>query len=370
MRRFSLVFAVALIVALTVILSGCGTSETSLDGLSMVTFELEGGTFQIGTTHIDENKTLRYAYHPGTVVQDPTTFASASIYRADYVFTGWYTDESCTQSSKWNFNSYIGEDDITLYAGWKKAIKLTYTLYYFDDDNNQVTLGEYDVNTGDKFEDKYRLAKSRTGYTVLGFYSDPECTVAWDDTFTHPGTDSDLSVPVYVNYMKGIWTFVDTLDELCDAISDNANVQLTADIDCAGAALSFGDYSAELDGNGHTISNFKVEKSKRNTTYSCSIFTNLSDGAKISDLSFTGVTYDLSGVANATEIKLAALAVSSQGKGNIEVIVSNVTVSGNVVTDYTGELTKVNEFIYDVADNAVVEVTGNSDVNITVNANN
>jgi uncharacterized repeat protein (TIGR02543 family) len=204
MKRISLVFVIVLIVALTVILSGCGKGETSLEGLTLVTFDLNEGTFQSGTTHIDENKTLRYAYTPGTVVKDPTTFPSASIYRADYVFTGWYTNEECTE--KWNFNSYIGEADVTLYAGWKKAIKIAYTLYYFDEEkeNAQVTLGEYEVNGGDKFSDKMRFANSRTGYTPLGFFSDAACTVAWDDSFTHPGGETDLIIPVYVKYMKGI----------------------------------------------------------------------------------------------------------------------------------------------------------------------
>lgn len=360
-----MIFAIVLIAALAVILPGCGRDEQSLDGLYIATFELKGGTLETPTSSVSTK--INFAYHPDTVVLDPCELNGYKLTRNGYVFTGWYTDESCTESSKWNFDSLITQEKITLYAGWKEAIRLTYTLYYFDENNNQISLGEYEVESGDKFDDWRRFAKTRVGYTPLGFFSDPACSVAWDADFTHPGTDQNLDIPVYVNYLKGIWTFVDSPEAFEDAVSDNANIQLMADIDCQGAVLSLGDFGGELAGNGHTVSNFTLEKSKRNTTYSCSIFQNLMNGAKISDISFTGVTYDLTGIQGATEVKLAALAVSCQGKGNIEVVISNVTVQGNVTTDYTGELAKINEFIYDVADNADVEIGSDCNVNITVN---
>ncbi len=365
MKKHSLIFAVVLIVALAALLSGCGKDEQSLEGLYIATFELEGGTLETPTSSVSTK--INFAYHPGTVVLDPCELNGYKIFRNGYVFTGWYTDKSCTESSKWNFDSYINEEKLTLYAGWKEAIKLSYTLYYFDENNNQVSLGEYEVESGDTFSDWRLLAKSRIGYTPLGFFSDPECTVAWDSSFAHPGQNEDLDVPVYVSYLKGIWTFVDTFEALEDAISSGSNIQLLADIDGEGASLSLRDYGGELAGNGHTVSNFKVEKKKQGNSYSCSIFNNLMNGAKISDVSFTGVTYDLSGTANANTVKLAALAVSCQGKGNIEVTISNVTVAGNVVTDYTGDLSKANEFVYDVANSAEIKTSGECGINITVN---
>ena len=367
MKKHCLIFAIVLLAALTVLLSGCGKEEQSLDGLYIATFELKGGTLETPTSSVSTK--INFAYHPDTVVLNPCELNGYKLTRNGYVFTGWYTDESCSESSKWDFNSLISDEKITLYAGWKEAIKLSYTLYYFDDNNNKVLLGEYAVESGDRFEDWRFFAKNRTGYTPLGFFSDPECTVEWDKSFTHPGTDEDLEIPVYVDYLKGLWTFVDSLDALKKAVSANANIQLTADIDCQGAVLSLGDYGGELAGNGKTISNFTVEKSKRNTTYSCSIFNNLLNGANIHDVSFTNVTYSLNGVQNATVIKLAALAVSCQGKGNIEVAISNVTVIGNIVTDYadTNVFTQKNEFVYDVADNAEVVTDDACNATVTVN---
>ena len=365
MKKRSLILAIVLTIALAVILPGCGKEEQSLEGLYIATFDLKGGTFETPTSSVSTK--INFAYHPNTVVLNPCELNGYKLFRTGYVFTGWYTDESCTESSKWDFDSYINEEQLTLYAGWKVAIKHTYTVYYFNEDNAQVKLGEYEVDPGDKFDDWRRFAKSRIGYTPLGFFSDSECTVAWDQGFTHPGGNTDRDIPVYVSYLKGIWSFVDSFETLEKAISNNANIQLTADINCNGAIWPLGDYGGEFAGNGHTISNFTIEKSKRGSTYFCSIFNNLSNGAKISDVSFTDVTYDLSGTQGATELKVAALAVSCQGKGSIEVNISDITIQGNIVTDYTGEITKANEFVYDKSNNAEIIVGDNCNISVTVN---
>ncbi len=366
MKKRSFIFAILLIAVLAVVLPGCGREEQSLEGLYIATFELKGGTLETPTSSVSTK--INFAYHPNTVVLNPCELNGYKLFRTGYVFTGWYTDESCTESSKWDFDSYISSEQLTLYAGWKVAIKHTYTVYYFDEDNTQVKLGEYEVKPGDKFEDWRRFARSRTGYTPIGFFSDPECTVEWDSDFIHPGVENvDLEVPVYVSYLKGIWSFVDSFETLEKAISNGSNIQLIADVDCEGQTLPFVDYGGEFAGNGHTISNFKVNKTKRASTYLCSIFNNLSNGAKISDVSFVGVTYDLSGTQSANEVKVAALAVVCQGKGSVEATISNVTIQGNIVTDYTGDITKANELVYDIASNAEVTVSGNCSVNVTVN---
>lgn len=359
MKRNYLIFAVILIAVLAFTLSGCGKEEQSLDGLYIATFELEGGTLETPTSSV--NTSINFAYHPNTRVLNPCDLNGYEIFRPDYVFTGWYTDKSCSESSKWNFNSYITTEKLTLYAGWKKAVKLTYTVSYVDENGETVSLGQYDVNGGDKFNDRMNHAKKRKGYTPLGYYSDPECTLAWDADFTHPGGDVDLDVRIYVSYMEGVWTFVDTLSEFEDAISANENVYLTADIDCEGAALSFGKYSAELNGNGYSVSNFKVEKTGKYTV-SCALFDNLANGAIIRDVSFTGITFDVMGVDKSFEF--AALALYSTGN----VTLTNVTVLGNLLTDYTGELPSLNVFVN--AENVSDETVIGDDCTVNVTVNN
>ena len=38
--------------------------------------------------------------------------------REGYAFTGWYADENCVYP--WDMETYIVNDSMTLYAGWKK----------------------------------------------------------------------------------------------------------------------------------------------------------------------------------------------------------------------------------------------------------
>jgi uncharacterized repeat protein (TIGR02543 family) len=139
MRKINLIFALVLTVVLTVMLSGCGKDEQSLEGLYIATFELEGGTLETPTSSVSTK--INFAYHPDTVVLNPCELNGYKLSRNGYVFTGWYTDKSCTESSKWNFDSFIRDEKLTLYAGWKEAIKLSYGLYYFDENNSRVSLG-------------------------------------------------------------------------------------------------------------------------------------------------------------------------------------------------------------------------------------
>ena len=362
MKRNYLILAVILIAVLTLTLSGCGRDEQSLEGLYVVTFELHEGTLETPTSSVSTK--INFAYNPGTYVLDPCELNGYKLSRTGYVFTGWYTDESCSPSTKWDFKTLLNQESLTLYAGWKKAVKLTYTVGYMDENGQTVSLGKYDVSSGDKFDDWRNFAKNRADHTPLGYYTNPECTEAWDSTFTHPGTDTDYDVFVYVDYMKGKWTFVDSLSAFKSAISAGENIHLTADIDCQGETLSLNDYSGELNGNGFSVSNFTVKK-KGTAIVSCAIFNNLGDGAIIRDITFSGVNYDLSGVTgSAQKLKVAALAVKV---GNVTV--SGVSIEGTLVTNYSGELLALEvPMYYETTENAVVDTNGN-EVGVTIVVN-
>ena len=66
----------------------------------------------------------------------------------------------------------------------------------------------------------------------------------------------------------------------------------------------------------------------------CTIFSDLGEGSVVRNVNFENVTYELLEVPeNVLKIKISALAKSAKGT-----TVSNVTVTGKLVTDYTGEL--------------------------------
>ena len=115
-----------------------------------------------------------------------------------------------------------------------------------------------------------------------------------------------------------------------------------------------GKFSGIFNGNGHTVSNFKVKKSGSSMMPGCSIFGTLSQDAEIRDVNFSGVQLEFSGISsNARKIKVAALAKEASAGTKIV----HVSVSGVLTTDYSGELPKLNEAIYEeLAEGVTVEL--------------
>lgn len=75
-----------------------------------------------------------------------------------YTFTGWYTDEACT-------NKYVGEtvrDDMTLYAGWQIN---RYTVTYDSNGGSSCESVTVDWNTSPTLP-----TPTRTGYTFVGWF--------------------------------------------------------------------------------------------------------------------------------------------------------------------------------------------------------
>ena len=333
--------AVALVIAaLTFILSGCDSGELDLEGKTVVTFQLGGGTLNYGTS--STNTYIKYAYEPGTYLVDPSSFSGYALTRNGYRFTGWYTDEKC--QNEWNFSTGVASgESMTLYAGWELNKIFSYSVYYVEG-SERFLLGSYEVNSGEEFEDWKKFADSRQNYTKMGYYSDITLTTPWDFSTTHPGGDADLDIPVYVDYMEGTWVLVSTLDQFKSAIRADENVYLMNSIDCQGAELSLGSYNAHLKGNDYVVSNFNVNKSGGNFIPKCAIFDTLGENSVVENVSFIGVTYHFNDVSsNAQTIKVAALAVSSNGAATV----TNVTVEGVIDTNYDGALTKLNSAFFE-----------------------
>lgn len=345
MIKKKLIFTVVLLLTsvLVLMLAGCSKAEDELEGKNIVTFEINGGTFNYGTSSTKDK--VNYAYHPGTYIIDPSTINNYSLTRSGYVFKGWYTSKDCKPEEKWDFTQPFNVESLVLYAGWEKAIKYSYSLYYTEGEDT-VSLGAYDVKAGDRFSDWQRMAESRKGYTVVGYFSDKECLTVWNNSSTHPGGDSDLDVPVYVKYIEGDWQIASSYDTFVRALS-KGNVYLTADIDCGGKEISMEDFNHVFEGNGYTVSNFTVKKGRSTVNPPVSIFESLGAKADVRNVRFENVSFDFLGIKSDTEtVKVnpyvAALTVE-MAKG---AKVSNVSVSGSLITNYTGELPCLNSVYY------------------------
>ena len=357
MKKSYFVLLALLAAALTVMLLGCSSTGTELDGMYVATFELNGGTLDLKSSNVSTN--INYAYQPGSHIIDPTNPDwNYKLTRAGYNFTGWYKTAECRPEDKWDFaTGTIDAEKLTLYAGWEKAIVYTFSVCYTDDSGVQL-LGEYKVKEGDVFEDYRKYAGKRENFTAMGYFADAECTTAWDFKTAHPGGEADTDIRVYVDYIPGEWIVVDSFAELENAIGDG-NIYLTADIDCGGAVLDFGgDFSYVFEGNNHKISNFTVEKSGGALMPSISVFQTLTEGSEIRNISFENVTFRLFDVDRAGKIKVAGLAKDSRGS-----VISNVSVTGTLMTNYTGEFPKLGEAFYE--DDAQAEIT-NLTIEITV----
>ena len=332
-KKISIVFVLlALLCVMSAVLSGCSVKVDELEGKYVVTYEVNGGILNFSTSSTKTN--VFHAYVPNTQLVDPVTMPNYSISRNGYKFTGWYTSVECKPEEKWNFDTYLTVEQLTLYAGWEKETKYTYAIY-FSVEGVDHPLGTYEVAEGDKFDDFRKFGNSRAGYTAMGYYKDAECTEAWDFEFTHPGGTSDTEIPVYVKHMEGEWKLVTNFDELTSALK-TGNVYLMNDIDCGGGELSAPTtFSKIFEGNGFTVSNFTVKKSGTAKTPSVAIFKTLAKGADVRNVTFTDVKYDLTGVRESygsivVTPQAAALAISMESGAKVK----DVSVTGELTTNY------------------------------------
>lgn len=353
-------------VTLTLVLSGCGKGSTDFEGKNIVTFDLCGGTMETKSATVKTE--INFAYEPGTYILDPIETLQYTLNKTDYVFTGWYTSPECNADDKWDFKTLFETESLTLYAGWKKATKHTYTVYYVEN-GATVALGSCVVDEGAKLSDyNYNSMKNRAGYTSIERYSDPDYTTVWDKNFAHPGGDVDTDIPVYVKYVKGNFTVVNDYETLRKAIEAGANIYLNDDIDCGGNVIArpsmvLRAYNGIFEGNNHTVSNFKVDKEGNNKVVKISIFETLGMDAEIRNVNFVNAIYDLSGVSSTKNVEASALANESEGAK-----ITNVSVSGKIiVTDGAIDLSKINNAVYNTDDQLVIE---GFTANITVETQN
>ena len=356
MKKRYLILLALLVLTLTCLLAGCGKNEQDLDGMYVVAFDVNGGKMDLGTSAVTTK--VNYAYEPGSLVMDPTvrigtggnSYLGYSITRPDYDFTGWYTGPECLPEQKWDFETgVVDTETLTLYAGWQKQIIHTYTVCY-KDGNEIVELGSYRVNAGAAFDDYRKFAQSRKGYTARNYYADEALTTLWDATTVHPGGETDTDVKVFVDYIPGDWVIVTTYAELKNAIG-SGNIYLAADVDCEGKELKFGEFTHIFEGNGYTVSNFVVKQDGTTRKPYVSVFKSLKEGSEIKNVTFANVTLDLSTYySNAGTLQVAALATT--GKGTV----TNVRVTGKLLTAYDSEYPRLNQAFYD--ESATGTVTG------------
>ena len=332
-------------VCLLLFFSSCSDSTRNFDDKVKVIYHLEGGIYQ----NCEQPVIQYYNFNDdeGHLIVDLSTLSDQTITRSGYTLEGWYTEktgegDNVSYNGKWDFeNDKVTSEGVTLYAKWKKNITYTYEVCYRDETDQSIhSLGSYEVNQGDTFNDYYAtyFGNKRFGYTALnGLYA--ENGEAWDKNFTHPGGEVDTAVRVFIHYIEGDFVLVDTPRKLL--ANKNANLYFTCDIDFEGEDFSgFGDYKGIIKGNGFTVKNFTLsydnsknglitdaDLSTEGGILCISLFRSLK-GATITDLNISDFTIDIkAGYPGTKLILVAPLAMKMENCTLTNVTVTNATVT-------------------------------------------
>ena len=103
------------------------------------------------------------------VYENHTIAAPATPTTSGFVFDGWYTDQAC--KTAFNFSTQI-KANTTLYAKWVQAMTVTFNL------NGKGTNFTQEVVSGGKAS--VPSNPTAAGYIFAGWYTDEQCTTAFD----------------------------------------------------------------------------------------------------------------------------------------------------------------------------------------------
>lgn len=122
----------------------------------------------------------------GTLIALPATPV-----REGYTFIGWYTNQACT--TPWNFDTDKVNANMILYGGWEEYIPPVRPELYISFDPN--TGGEDEITTITVLTGEF-IPRPDTpvneGYTFVGWYTDKDCTNAWNFEVERPTGDMTL----------------------------------------------------------------------------------------------------------------------------------------------------------------------------------
>ena len=104
---------------------------------------------------------------PQQIVAGRTATKPSDPVRDGFKFSGWFTDEACTNA--FDFSTPINSN-LTLYAGWAKPI-----LVQFDSRGGDLLLAPMTVYEGDSVNAPEE-EPTKTGYEFGGWYTDAKCT--------------------------------------------------------------------------------------------------------------------------------------------------------------------------------------------------
>lgn len=346
MKRKALL-AVCLLLLTMLFLNGCGSKKTpyelnDMDNYTVsVKYDANGGLFTDNTTVIMDSYNISdmttnsqgqveiALLPPDDAGRGTDAFAPRNN---GYFLAGWYAQRtestdgdgniSYMYGEKWDFendrvlvdpseNYSSAEPQLTLYAAWIPLFEIE--LYALDTGEKVSTMTfdpslteDVQIPTWDETTGTVKMNgfPERSGYTFNGvFYDEAGTQAVTDETIDHPGiinvdtgTASDISIKLYVDYLKGDWYHIYNAEQFADHASLKGNYILYNDLDFSDeiwpTALMYGNFSGTIDGNGHTIRNIDLRQTN-NSKVNAGLFGNLTENAMIQNVTFDNASFTI-----------------------------------------------------------------------------
>ncbi len=256
-----------------------------------------------------------------------------------------------------NTRSYTRENPLTICAKWVPHCKFEFHAQYGEDDwvqftdngkpviaEKQLELPSLNISRSENCNggygnwDFYKFNPTmydqyKEGYTLVGIYLDPECTIEiplteFDTKNVYSGTqyfeaypefNSEENIKIYTKWEEGNWFSIYTADQFSSVLNSIVNttlsqrlvdvkIRIMADLDFGSASEygwlfadtkasinmsideeSFAGFDIYIDGCGHSFKNINAIAAK-DSKYG-GIFKKLADGAVIKNLTFENSSF-------------------------------------------------------------------------------
>ena len=337
--------ALLTLVASVFVFAGCKLNDTKEDILDRynltvsVTYYANGDGASFGTAASEEEKTEGTSseesaesetpkapvktktlwYQSGSVplnigVVVPTS-GSATVAWNGHQFKGWYhvvrddtgkivyeADGTMKLGEAVDFSKPLEQGkNLEFCADWRRLPVVNVLLAETDGvlETTATKLTSFDFNQNKVAEPTNRVYEvNAQAYTVLEYYTNETLTekLAWP--ISEPMEDDAEDVTVYAKCLKGTWTLLKTANDVktlfAQAGQATKSFYLYNDIDCEGMSVEpMWNFKAKFQGNGKTISNFKVTSaSALGGETSTAMFGDIYSSAKIENVTFKNVTVE------------------------------------------------------------------------------
>lgn len=282
----------------------------------LVTYDANGGRF--GTSDRMGLKTFKYK--PNTGIIQPGGEQTAQFVApllAEHHVIDWYPavlddagnvqrdegDNIITAETPWNFATDKLPDTagfkLYLVARWAHNFSLTIDV------GEEARAAGVENVVNRNYDRPGPISRpgedpSWDGHTFYGYYSGDKRLVTESDWRAITVTEENPDVVVTARWLEGLWTIVTAADQL-PSIMASTNYYIDADIDFGGRAITqANNYYGEFNGNGHMLSNFRVDVRQGGTQNDVGLFGRMGVTSKVHDVLFEGVTINVTLTSNPT----------------------------------------------------------------------